>query len=214
MEIERSYGNPLVGYGYDLLSTLVFAPVGGLGALRDQALRAFGVQPRMRVLELGCGTGAMTARLLLYGADVTAVDWSEPMLARARTRAPGATYECCEITEYEPHDKYDLVLFSFVLHELDHDMRAKALRIAKKAGPRVAIVDHALPRQGLVPKMISKAVHGFEPPSARAWMRDHDRELADAGLTLQLRKDLARGTAFAVHCEHVPSSGGHSVVFP
>lgn len=203
MEVKKSYANPLIARGYDLASEAVFAPVGGLRALRRQAFDAIKVRPRMRVLELGCGTGAMTARLLLHGADVTAVDWSEQMLERARTRAPGATFERSEITAYQPHGEYDLVLFAFVLHELDPAGRAKALQLAKNAlsgGGAVAIVDHALPKTGLIPRAISKLVHGFEPPSAVSWMRDMDSELQAAGLTPLARTDLAKGTAVVVLC--------------
>src|SRR5690242_15239305 len=97
---KSTYEQPLIGYGYDLLSRLVFAPVGGLDALREAALDAIDVRPGMRVLELGCGTGALTRKLLARGAQVTAVDWSGPMLQRARRRAPAATFEEAEITAY------------------------------------------------------------------------------------------------------------------
>jgi ubiquinone/menaquinone biosynthesis C-methylase UbiE len=39
-----------------------------------------------RALELGCGTGRLLAPLARAGADVTGIDLSAPMLARARTR--------------------------------------------------------------------------------------------------------------------------------
>jgi hypothetical protein len=55
-----TYRHPLVGAGYDLLARLVFAPVGGLDALRAAALDEMGLAPGMHVLELGCGTGALT----------------------------------------------------------------------------------------------------------------------------------------------------------
>lgn len=43
----------------------------------------------LRVVDLGCGTGRVSFRLLEAGAEVTALDFSEGMLATARTR-PGA----------------------------------------------------------------------------------------------------------------------------
>lgn len=42
------------------------------------------------ILELGCGTGRVTAALLALGHAVTGVDASAAMLAIARERAPGA----------------------------------------------------------------------------------------------------------------------------
>lgn len=44
------------------------------------------------VVELGCGTGALTARLLARGHRVLGVDLSPAMLALARRRAPGAVF--------------------------------------------------------------------------------------------------------------------------
>lgn len=43
----------------------------------------------LRALDVGCGTGRHALRLARAGAEVTAVDFSEGMLARARTK-PGA----------------------------------------------------------------------------------------------------------------------------
>ena len=39
------------------------------------------------VLELGCGTGRVSQPLTLAGADVVGLDFSMPMLRRARARA-------------------------------------------------------------------------------------------------------------------------------
>src|SRR5687767_2342029 len=90
--LERSYRNPFIGYGYDALSWLVYSPLGGRSALREQALNLLDLTAGERVLELGCGTGGITSQLLRRGALVTAVDWSEPMLKIAKQRAPGATF--------------------------------------------------------------------------------------------------------------------------
>ncbi|CAM5421451.1 2-methoxy-6-polyprenyl-1,4-benzoquinol methylase, mitochondrial [Streptomyces griseoloalbus] len=43
-------------------------------------------------LDMGCGTGRDAAHLHAAGRRVTAADLSEPMLAYARTRHPGAEY--------------------------------------------------------------------------------------------------------------------------
>lgn len=201
---ETSYRHPLVGYGYDLLSRLVFAPVGGLAALRDEALAAFGLEAGMHVLELGCGTGALTQRLLARGLDVTAVDQSEVMLRLARGRAPAATFAQAEITQYRPGRRYQRVLFSFVLHELDAASRGQALSLARECltpDGAVAIIDHALPPAGLIPRAMSAFVHAFEPPSIVDWLRDgFDAELAAARLVPVVKQPLARGTAIAMLC--------------
>jgi ubiquinone/menaquinone biosynthesis C-methylase UbiE len=201
-ESHPTYDGRLFAYGYDLLSRFVFAPVGGLQSLREAALDAIGIRPGMRVLELGCGTGGLTRKLIARGAEVTAVDQSLAMIRHARRRAPAATFEQCEITAYTAHGTYERVLFAFVLHELDSEARHRALVIARNAltsDGRVAIVDHALPSGGLVPKAVSAFVHSFEPPSTVAWLRSgFDAEIIRAGLIPETKHRLADGTATVI----------------
>ena len=44
------------------------------------------VQPGMRVLEIGCGTGTLTAMMAARGALVTGIDAAPAMLAEAEKR--------------------------------------------------------------------------------------------------------------------------------
>jgi ubiquinone/menaquinone biosynthesis C-methylase UbiE len=55
--------------------------------LYDQFLKALPQVKGMRVLDLGCGTGALALRLAELGASVTGVDASQGMLEVARSRA-------------------------------------------------------------------------------------------------------------------------------
>lgn len=202
--LAASYAQPWIACGYDLLSRAVFAPVGGLDALRELALDHMQLSTGMQVLELGCGSGGFTAKLVERGASVTAVDRSEPMLRRARQRAPRASFERSELTAYVPTRRYARVLFGFVLHELDADGRQRALQLASRAlesNGAIVIVDHALPSHGLMAKAVSACVHGFEPATTRAWLRDgYDAELARAGLIAPTKRSLAQGTAVAMLC--------------
>ena len=48
--------------------------------------------PPARVVDLGCGTGTLSVLLAEEGYDVTGVDVSPEMLARARRKAPGVQF--------------------------------------------------------------------------------------------------------------------------
>ena len=200
--LERSYQNPIIGHGYDAFSWLLYGPIGGRNALRERALDFIDVRAGEQVLELGCGTGGITQKLVGRGAIVTAVDWSEPMLRVARSRASGARFVRSEITSFVPDRAYDLVLLAFVLHECAPDARARALDISRAAlteRGRLAVVDHAEPEAGLVPKAIFSMIHGFEPPPTGAWARsDFEAEITRAGFAPERSTRLARGTARAV----------------
>ncbi|HVZ74259.1 MAG TPA: methyltransferase domain-containing protein [Polyangia bacterium] len=45
-----------------------------------------------RVLDVGCGTGELTAAIAARGASVTGLDFSDDMLASARAKQPGLTF--------------------------------------------------------------------------------------------------------------------------
>lgn len=59
--------------------------------LADEFVEAAGVRPGMRVLDVGCGPGALTARLVarLGPERVVAVDPAPPFVAAVRHRLPG-----------------------------------------------------------------------------------------------------------------------------
>lgn len=61
---------------------------GGIRAARrgEFLIRAAGLAPGVRCLELGCGTGEFTERLVASGCDLVAVELSEDTAAHARER--------------------------------------------------------------------------------------------------------------------------------
>jgi demethylmenaquinone methyltransferase/2-methoxy-6-polyprenyl-1,4-benzoquinol methylase len=115
---------------YDWMARTLLLPFGGEGRFRRQALAPLGLRPGMRVLELGCGTGSMTRLLLQAGAEVTSVDLSRPMLARAARKAPGAAFVEADILGFRGEQPFDRVLLCFVLHEMGPEIRAAALEAA------------------------------------------------------------------------------------
>ena len=55
-------------------------------ALGQPVLELLQPQPGERILDLGCGDGALTEKLVALGAQVVGVDNSEEMIAAARRR--------------------------------------------------------------------------------------------------------------------------------
>ena len=78
------------------------------------ALEAFA--PTGEVLELACGTGAWTARLLRHAHAVTAVDASPEMLELAAHRVgddPRVRFVLADLFAWRPERRYDVVFFGF-----------------------------------------------------------------------------------------------------
>ena len=76
------------------------------------ALDAFG--PAGDVLELACGPGAWTERLLHHATSVTAVDAAPEMLARAKARVgtDRVRFVQADLFDWAPDRRYDVVFFS------------------------------------------------------------------------------------------------------
>jgi trans-aconitate 2-methyltransferase len=90
-----------------------FAPFDDLFALID-------VRPRLRVVDLGCGTGALTAHLheQLPGSDVVGFDASPEMLEHAMTlERPGLRFEQRAIEDVD--GRWDLVFSHAALQWVD-----------------------------------------------------------------------------------------------
>src|SRR5580704_611180 len=95
----RALGGDYLDQGLDLSG----------GSELTDGLEAF--QPRGSVLELACGPGVWTGRLLRYAADVTAVDASAEMLAIAAARlgAGRARLIQADLFDWTPDRRYDVV---------------------------------------------------------------------------------------------------------
>src|SRR5437588_5690521 len=59
-----------------------------------------------RILELGCGTGRVTAVLVRH-ADVTATDLLVEMLRRALRRAPAANFIAADLRQFAFAEQFD-----------------------------------------------------------------------------------------------------------
>jgi trans-aconitate methyltransferase len=92
-----------------------------------------------RILDLGCGDGQLTQRLMATGAEVTGVDASAEMAAAARARGINAIQSSAEAMPFADAS-FDAVFSNAVLHWVrDHDaMLAAVHRVLRPGGQFVA----------------------------------------------------------------------------
>jgi trans-aconitate 2-methyltransferase len=101
----------------------------------EDLLALLAVRPNLHVLDLGCGTGELTARLAaaLPGSDVTGLDSSPAMLERARALArAGLRFELGRVEEAS--GRYDLVFSNAAIHWVE-DHRALIPRLFALLNP-------------------------------------------------------------------------------
>lgn len=104
------------------------------------------------VLELGCGTGTLTALLVERGAEVVGIDVSDAMLRVARANAPDAELVHMTATEIDAlgGESFDRIVATLSLSELSADELDHVLALATvalKLGGRVVIADEVRPRR-------------------------------------------------------------------
>jgi trans-aconitate methyltransferase len=69
-----------------------------------------------RILDLGCGTGHLTAQIAESGAHVTGVDRSAEMVAAARLKYPNLKFEISDARNLTFRDEFDAVFSNATLH--------------------------------------------------------------------------------------------------
>jgi SAM-dependent methyltransferase len=157
--------------------------------LAPQLADLAGVAAGQRVLDVGCGPGALSTELVrrLGPNGVTAVDPSESFVAAARERLPGVTVERASAERLPfPDDAFDAAIAQLVVHFMSDPVAglAEMGRVTRRGGVVAACVwDHAGGHSPLSP--FWDAVRVLEPevddesglPGAR---EGHLAELFDA----------------------------------
>lgn len=131
-------------------------PFAGYTELHQQIFDIVHAREGVTALDLGCGTGKLTARLLEAGHPVTGVDFSDNMLAAARKNAPGAAFvqaELKEVPEKLAGQTFDCIVAAYALHHLpDEDKYALLTALKALLNPEGVIIlgDVSFPdREGL-----------------------------------------------------------------
>lgn len=108
-----------------------------------------GVRPGQRVLDVGCGPGALTGALVpLLGSEaVAAIDPSEPFVEAARLRFPGVDVRRATAEQLPFGDRtFDAALAQLVVHFMQDPVRGirEMARVTRRGGVIAACVwDHA-----------------------------------------------------------------------
>lgn len=130
---------------------------------------------RLRVGDLGCGTGQFSALVAPYVAKVVAVDASAEMLSAAKTRLADTsnvdvrrgTLEALPVDDQQ----LDIAVLALVLHHVPDPGRAiaEAARVVAPGG-RVLIVDMLPHDRSDYQQQMGHVWLGFSEPQIRRWL--------------------------------------------
>jgi demethylmenaquinone methyltransferase/2-methoxy-6-polyprenyl-1,4-benzoquinol methylase len=141
-------------------------------AVLGAELAAF--EPRGKVLELACGTGIWTGKLLAFASSVTAVDGSPEMLelARRRLQSPNVRYVEANLFEWEPDDVFDVVFFSFWLSHVPPERFESFWQLVARCLTRAGRVFFIDSQREPTSTAADHHLPGPEAQTLRRWLND------------------------------------------
>lgn len=90
-----------------------------------------------RILDIGCGTGHLTAQIADAGADVVGVDRSAEMVDAARKAYPNLHFEVADARNLQYRDEFDAVFSNATLHWIhEPELVIQGVRNALRSGGR------------------------------------------------------------------------------
>ena len=108
-----------------------------IGRLVQRLLR---LKPGVRILEVGCGAGALLWCLRETGAALAGIDYSAGLVAHARRAIPEARYAVAEAAAI-PFVADAVVVHSVFQYFPDFDYARRVLEELRRAAPRALILD-------------------------------------------------------------------------
>jgi SAM-dependent methyltransferase len=149
--LVESYRAGRLGYANDIYNHLV----------------GYGLSPRHRILDVGCGTGLASAPLIENGYDVTGIDAADRMLDVAKAELPQAKWlhGRAESLPFEPRT-FDVAISAQSFHHFDEDIALSELRRVVRPGGIIAIWWKSLLGDDPVKQVRDSASRdiGIEPP--------------------------------------------------
>lgn len=97
-------------------------------------------QPGERILDVGCGTGQLTAQIAESGSTVVGIDNSPAMIEEARRLFPEVEFQLADAHDFQFDESFDGVFSNAALHWISDPAKvARCISDALKANGRVAV---------------------------------------------------------------------------
>jgi len=203
--------------GYDRWSACYDEEDNPLIALEEPKVAGLlGPVSGFRILDLGCGTGRHTLRLAAAGAIVTAVDFSEGMLARARDRAGALPidFRTHDLTQPLPFAdaSFDRIICGLVLDHIPglKPLFAEMRRVCRPTGFAVISVMHpAMMLRGVEARFTDRTTgREIRPASTRHQVTDYINAVLAAGWTLNHASEHEVDAALVARSERARKHAG------
>jgi cyclopropane fatty-acyl-phospholipid synthase-like methyltransferase len=144
---DRKGDRPVAEYDLETLLDLDGYDVGAgsLGgddfqAVVDLVVEKLALRPGMRLLEVGCGAGALLWCLRDRGLELSGIDFSAPLIAHARAAIPEADFRVAEAEDVQ--GEADAIVCCGVFHYFpDYDYARRVVDGFLRAAPVALVMD-------------------------------------------------------------------------
>ena len=113
---------------------------GQLRELADLVRSRLSLRRGLRLLDVGCGAGALLWCLRDSGADLLGVDFSASLIEHASRAMPGATFDVAEAAQL-PFEADAIVSLGVFQYFPDHDYARRVLAEFQRVAPTALILD-------------------------------------------------------------------------
>lgn len=130
------------------------------------------VNPNQRILEIGCGTGTLIARL--QPSHGTGIDFSAEMIARAKLHHPEIEYH-----QIDAHDlsaingEFDVIIFSDTVNDL-WDVQRALEQVKKFCTPHTRLILNFYNHVWQLPLTIAQSLNLAAPMLSQNWLTPED----------------------------------------
>lgn len=170
--------------------------------LADHLLEMLDARPDERILDIGSGTGHLTARIAASGASVLGIDSSPEMVYEARRHYPDIDFRCADIRTFVTSEPFDAVFSNATLHWVgDPKLTAFRIREALRPGGRFVAEFGAKGNIGAITTAAKSALEslGAPPHNGRnPWYfpdaNEYSAVLRNVGLDVHIARTTDRPT--------------------
>jgi len=175
-----------------------------ISGLRKQLVSM--ILPGDKVIDIACGTGALSLEMSGRAGHVTGIDLSEDMIATARLtaqkrRIQNITFELIDATDLSCYtdSSFDVAVSTLAMHQFDPETGVKVLNEMKRLAKRVIIADYNCPLKPGPAKWlawgIERIARGDHYRNFRIYMAagGMQRLAGEAGLTIISQEEKGKG---------------------
>jgi ubiquinone/menaquinone biosynthesis C-methylase UbiE len=164
------------------------------------------ILPGYKVIDIACGTGALSLEMSVHAGFVTGIDLSEDMINTAslmanKRRIHNITFGLLDATDlscYTDHS-FDVAVSTLAIHQFDPDTGVKVLMEMKRLANRIIIADYNCPMSPGPAKWLAWSIesiasgdhyHNFRNYMAAGGIK---RLAGEAGLKITSQEESGKG---------------------